>query len=70
MGFAKIVPVGNVHVFDWFGIGEFFRFQGDIWVKYNSHSAVNISRGLDDDGSQEFCADTECENIDIELKIL
>lgn len=24
MGFAKIAPVGNIHAFSWFEVGEFF----------------------------------------------
>lgn len=68
MGFAKIAPVGNVHGFDWFEVGEFFRFDGNLWVKYSDHGAVNISGN--DDENQEFDSDTMCENIDVELKVL
>ena len=47
---------------------NFFRFNGDIWVKYNDHAAVNISDS--DEENQEFFSDAECENIEVELKIL
>lgn len=71
MGFAKIAPVGNIHDFSWFGTGEFFRFNGNIWVKYNSHAAVNITNITNNaDIDQEFPADAECENIEVELKVL
>ena len=69
MGFAKIAPVGNIHDFSWFEVGEFFRFNGDIWVKYNDHAAVNITNN-DDDIELEFFSNAECENIEVELKIL
>lgn len=69
MGFAKIAPVGNIHAFSWFEVGEFFRFKGNIWVKYNDHAAVNITNN-DNDIEQEFFSDAECENIEVELKIL
>lgn len=68
MGFAKIAPVDNIHDFSWFGVGEFFRFDGDIWVKYDDRAAVNISN--DNGENQEFLSDTECENIEVELKVL
>lgn len=68
MGFAKIAPVGNIHTFDWFEVGEFFRFDGSIWVKYSDHGAVNVSSN--DDENQEFSSDAECENIEVELKVL
>lgn len=68
MSFAKFVPVGKIHDFSWFEVGEFFRFNGDIWVKYNDHAAVNISKS--DEENQEFFSDAECENIEVELKVL
>jgi hypothetical protein len=68
MSFAKIVPTNNAHPFEWFEVGEFFRFEGDIWVKYNSHGAVNISRGIEE--NQDFDSDVSCENVDVELKVL
>ena len=68
MSFAKFAPVGNVHDFSWFEVGEFFRFNGDIRVKYNDHAAVNISDSNEE--NQEFFSDAECENIEVELKIL
>ena len=69
MGFAKIAPVGNVQDFSRFEVGEFFRFNGNIWVKYNDHAAVNITNN-DDDIEQEFFSDAECDNIEVELKVL
>lgn len=68
MSFAKIVPIGNVHNFDWFEVGEFFRFNNQIWVKYSEHGAVNISSN--DDENQHFDSDAMCENIEVELKVL
>ena len=68
MGFAKIMPVGNVHPCEWFEIGEFFRFDGTIWVKYSDRCAININGN--DDVNQEFSSDAECENIDVELNVL
>ena len=68
MSFAKFAPVGNVHDFGWFEVGEFFRFNGDIWVKYNAPAAVNISNSNEE--NQEFLSDAECENIEVELKVL
>lgn len=68
MSFAKFAPVGNIHDFCWFGVGEFFRFKGDIWVKYNDHAAVNISNS--DKENQEFFPGEECEDIEVELKVL
>lgn len=69
MGFAKIVPVGNTRTFDCFEVGEFFRFNSNIWVKYSSHCAVNVSSN-DDDESQKFSPDAECEDIEVDLKVL
>ena len=68
MSFAKFAPVGNVHDFSWFEVGEFFFFFCDIWVKYNDHAAVNISNSNEE--NQEFFSDAECENIEVELKVL
>lgn len=68
MGYARVAPVGNIHDFSWFEVGEFFRFNGNIWVKYNDHAAVNITNN--DDINQEFSSDAECENIEVELKVL
>ena len=68
MSFAKFASVGDIHDFRWFEVGEFFRFNGDIWVKYNDHAAVNISDS--DEENQEFLSDAECENIEVELKVL
>ena len=48
MGFARISPVGGkIHKFSWFKIGEFFRFNGNIWVKYSDRCAINISSNND-----------------------
>ena len=68
MGFAKIAPIDSIHDFSWFGVGEFFRYDGDIWVKYDDRAAVNISNNNGE--NQEFLSDTECENIEVELKVL
>ena len=68
MGFAKFAPVGNIHDFSWFEVGEFFRFNGDIWVKYNDHAAISISDSNEE--NQEFLSDAECENVEVELKVL
>lgn len=68
MGFARISPVGGkIHKFSWFKIGEFFRFNGSIWVKYSDRCAVNASGDIE---IQEFSSDAECENIEVELKVL
>ena len=67
MAWAKIMPNGKIRPFAHFEVSEFFRFNGDIWVKYDSYNAVNISR---DEPEQAFDQDAECENIDVELKIL
>ena len=68
MRVAKFAAVGNVHDFSWVEVGEFFRFNGNIWVKYNDHAAVNISDSNEE--NQEFFSDAECENIEVELKVL
>lgn len=68
MSFAKITQVNEVHDFSWFGVGEFFRFDGSIWVKYSTYGAVNVSG--DDLTEHEFSYDTQCENIEVELKVL
>lgn len=31
MGYARVAPVGNIHDFSWFEVGEFFRFNGVIF---------------------------------------
>ena len=68
MGFARISPVGGkIYKFSWFKIGEFFRFNGSIWVKYSDRCAINISSNND---TQEFSLDANCENIEVELKVL
>lgn len=68
MAFARIAPTSNVHPFEWFDVGEFFNYNGSIWVKYNSHAAVNILQNTEED--QEFGLDTPCEDIQVELKIV
>lgn len=71
MGFAKIAPANNIYDFKDFKIGEFFRYNEDIWIKTSDMLAVNISRTNDKNfKNASFGERYQCENIDVELKVL
>jgi hypothetical protein len=70
MGFAKLTCEDNddIKSFGWFSVGEFFRFQGDIYVKSNNTDAVCV---IDDSGgTRKFSLDEKCENIEVRLIVL
>lgn len=70
MGFAKLTcgDSNDIENFGWFSIGEFFRFHGDIYVKYSYTNAVCVIGNFG--GTRKFSLDEKCENIEVELKVI
>lgn len=70
MGFAKLAP-SSVRNFKTLKIGEFFRYNDDIWIKVSDLMALDISCTNDKKYRKASFGELyQCENIEVELKVL
>lgn len=67
MGFAKLTSSKEFNSFNSFEIGEFFRWNGDIYIKSDASHAINLSR---EGVPTEFDFPERVEDVQIELKVL
>lgn len=67
MGFAKLVSSKVFLPFGTFKLGEFFQYEGKVYIKISVNDAIDLLKG---EKTTYFDSDQEVEDAEIELKVL
>ena len=67
MSFAKLVSSKVFLPFGTFKLGEFFQYEGRVYIKISANDAIDLLKG---EKTTYFDSDQEVEDAEIELKIL
>lgn len=67
MSFAKLVSSKVFLPFGTFKLGEFFQYEGRVYIKISANDAIDILKG---EKTTYFDSDQEVEDAEIELKVL
>lgn len=67
MSFAKLVSSKVFLPFGTFKLGEFFQYEGRVYIKISANDAIDILKG---EKTTYFDSDQEVEDAKIELKVL
>lgn len=67
MAFPLWASSKQLDPFNGFEVGEFFRFNDDIFVKSDMDTAINLSQ---DGIPTEFSSTEQVEDVQVEIKIL
>lgn len=67
MSFAKLVSSKVFLPFGTFKLGEFFQYEGRIYIKISANDAIDLLKG---EKTTYFDSDQEVEDAKIELKVL
>lgn len=67
MSFAKLVSSKVFLSFGTFKLGEFFQYEGRVYIKISANDAIDLLKG---EKTTYFDSDQEVEDAEIELKVL
>ncbi len=67
MSFAKLISSKVFLPFGTFKLGEFFQYEGRVYIKISANDAIDLLKG---EKTTYFDSDQEVEDAEIELKIL
>lgn len=67
MSFAKLVSSKVFLPFGTFKLGEFFQYEGRVYIKISANDAIDLLKG---EKTTYFDYDQEVEDAEIELKVL
>lgn len=67
MSFAKLVSSKVFLPFGTFKLGEFFQYEGKVYIKISVNDAIDLLKG---EKTTYFDSDQEVEDAEIELKVL
>ena len=67
MSFAKLVSSKVFLPFGTFKLGEFFQYEGRVYIKISANDAINLLKG---EKTTYFDSEQEVEDAEIELKVL
>lgn len=67
MSFAKLVSSKVFLPFGTFKLGEFFQYEGKVYIKISANDAIDLLKG---EKTTYFDSDQEVEDAEIELKVL
>lgn len=67
MGFAKLVSSKVFLPFGTFKLGEFFQYEGKVYIKISVNDAIDLLKG---EKTTYFDSDQEVEDAEIQLKVL
>ena len=67
MGFSKLVSSKVFLPFGTFKLGEFFQYEGRVYIKISANDAIDLLKG---EKTTYFDSDQEVEDAEIELKVL
>lgn len=67
MGFAKLISSKVFLPFGTFKLGEFFQYEGRVYIKISANDAIDLLKG---EKTTYFDSDQEVEDAKIELKVL
>lgn len=67
MSFAKLVSSKVFLPFGTFKLGEFFQYEGRVYIKISANDAIDLLKG---EKTTYFDSDQEVEDAEIELKVL
>ena len=67
MGFAKLVSSKVFLPFGTFKLGEFFQYEGRVYIKISANDAIDLLKG---EKTTYFDSEQEVEDAEIELKVL
>lgn len=67
MSFAKLVSSKVFLPFGTFKLGEFFQYEGRVYIKISANDAIDLLKG---EKTIYFDSDQEVEDAEIELKVL
>lgn len=67
MSFAKLVSSKVFLPFGTFKLGEFFQYEGRVYIKISANDAIDLLKG---EKTTYFDSDQEVEDAKIELKVL
>ena len=67
MSFAKLVSSKVFLPFGTFKLGEFFQYEGRVYIKISANDAIDPLKG---EKTTYFDSDQEVEDAEIELKVL
>ena len=67
MGFAKLVSSKVFLPFGTFKLGEFFQYEGKVYIKISANDAIDLLKG---EKTTYFDSEQEVEDAEIELKVL
>lgn len=67
MSFAKLISSKVFLPFGTFKLGEFFQYEGRVYIKISANDAIDLLKG---EKTTYFDSDQEVEDTEIELKVL
>lgn len=67
MSFAKLVSSKVFLPFGTFKLGEFFQYEGRVYIKISANDAIDLLKG---EKTTYFDSEQEVEDAEIELKVL
>lgn len=67
MSFAKLISSKVFLPFGTFKLGEFFQYEGRVYIKISANDAIDLLKG---EKTTYFDSDQEVEDAKIELKVL
>lgn len=67
MSFAKLISSKVFLPFGTFKLGEFFQYEGRVYIKISANNAIDLLKG---EKTTYFDSDQEVEDAEIELKVL
>ena len=67
MSYAKLASSKVFLPFGTFKLGEFFQYEGRVYIKISANDAIDILKG---EKTTYFDSDQEVEDAKIELKVL
>lgn len=67
MSFAKLISSKVFLPFGTFKLGEFFQYEGRVYIKISANDAIDLLKG---EKTTYFDSDQEVEDAEIELKVL
>ena len=67
MSYAKLVSSKVFLPFGTFKLGEFFQYEGRVYIKISANDAIDLLKG---ERTTYFDSDQEVEDAEIELKVL
>ena len=67
MGIAKLVSYKVFIPFGTFKLGEFFQYEGKVYIKISANDAIDLLKG---EKTTYFDSEQEVEDAEIELKVL